>query len=404
MHSLPFPSRTAVPLAVVASLMLGLIVSSGLPAADDEPSFDENSTASVAKSGVLVMRTGRVASGRILKSGDNYTVEHTHGRMFVPGSEVRFHCASLSDAYRKLHDAAKHEASAKAHTILARWCITNKLLSESRLELNDALVLEPDDDEARDLLRRVDDLLDPKRPPEPQNSTDVKPSTPVTPRFRADEIESLAGVSRDQAQQFTRRIQPILVNNCAVSGCHGAKSDTGFRLQRVVPGGDTSRIASERNLAEILQQVDFQSPRTSPILTVPRGNHGRHGKPGFPGPRGADQYDDLRKWVLGIAKSDVARHRQDGAKPRKSGKIAHASASVDSAPAEASDSSNSARSKRKAAVKSPSPKDALRIMADPFAVAAEAARDADSRGAAFARDPFDVTEFNRKSSAPKPRR
>ena len=40
-------------------------------------------------------------------------------------------------------------------------------------------------------------------------------------------------LSREQALQFARRIQPLLVNNCTAAGCHGRDSETGFRLSKV---------------------------------------------------------------------------------------------------------------------------------------------------------------------------
>lgn len=391
-------------LALVAGLADRSTADDGPECLVDHSQGDDPSEGSVARTGVLVLRNGRIATGRILRSGGDFVVEHRHGNIWFAGTEVRLHCASLNDAYGQLHEAAEKEASPKAHLVLARWCVTNKLLDEAHLELDCALALNPESEEARDMLRRLEELREAHRVPEPAPKAAVHVSAGTSPRHADDEIESLAGVSREQARQFTRRIQPLLVNNCAIAGCHGPQSETGFRLQRVVPGRNTSRMESERNLAEILEQVDFQSPRSSPLLTIPRGKHGRNGKTGFPGPRGADQYNDLRQWVLAIAKSDLARARQDGSKPRPAGKIEQVAARVES-PSRESPSREStpkkSRGARKMTMKSPDAKEALRIMVDPVGAAAEAA--GESRSFPIS-DPFDVTEFNRQATSPKSRR
>jgi hypothetical protein len=336
--------------------------------------------------GILVMRNGKVVEGRILKSGDDYSVRSPQGGvMFVPGSLVSLHCENLREAYQKLRGNAQKQNSPAAHCALARWCITNKLTKDARTELDDALQLEPAHEEARNLLLRLNELLDPKRPSEVKVADSSSGVPPKTVRFATQEVESLGSLSREQAQQFTRRIQPILVNKCAGAGCHSADSETGFRLQRVVPGGDTSRIASERNLAEVLGQIDIKSPRTSPLLTAPRGNHGRRGRPIFGGPRGGDQVEELREWVRSVAKGEVAREKREGVASRSAGRVEQASGVAEpreivipirrAEREETSDDSRSAASRP--------------TVPDPFHVN---------------RDPFDPKQFNRTAAGQGKRR
>src|SRR5205823_1032493 len=101
-----------------------------------------------------------------------------------------------------------------------------------------------------------------------------------------------------------------LVNNCTAAGCHGRDSETGFRLSKVTPGKDASRHAAERNLAEILEQIDMKKPRSSPLLTAPRGNHGRRGRPIFVGPRGDEQLAELAQWVTAVAGEEAQREKR----------------------------------------------------------------------------------------------
>ncbi|HTI49477.1 MAG TPA: hypothetical protein VL475_00945 [Planctomycetaceae bacterium] len=343
-----------------------------------------NGAETAARPGILLMRNGKVVEGRILKSGDDYTVQQpSGGTMFVPGTLVSLHCENVREALLKLRDNARRQNAPGAHCTLARWCITNQLLSEAREELDQALQLDAGCEEARNLLLRLNELLDPQRSAESKKTQAPDPlqSAPKPQKFAADDAESLGSLTREQAQQFTRRIQPILINNCAVAGCHGADSETGFRLQRVIPGGDTSRIASERNLAEVLDQLDYKSPRSSPLLSRSRGAHGRHRKPLFAGPRGAEQHEDLRKWVQSVARSTPSRDRRDGSLPQATDAVEQVSGI-----AERETAGKPSRRTAKPAPERNSRGDASpRSATDPF----------QTRGQS---DPFDPTAFNRNSA------
>lgn len=383
MHRLLASLQPAAVLTGCVCIVAALVCSGWRASADDLGSASPPDA--TGRPGILVMRNGKVVDGRILKSGDDYSVRNAQGGiMFVPGTLVSLHCDSLKDAYQKLRANAQKQNAPNGHCALARWCITNKLNSEARAELTDALDLDPQHDEARNLLVRLNELLDAPRPETGQVSVVTPASAPKPGRFDADDIESLGSLPREQALHFTRRIQPILVNNCAGAGCHGTESETGFRLQRVVAGSDTSRIASERNLAEVLAQIDVDAPRSSPLLVASRGNHGRRGRPAFPGPRGGEQLDEVRKWVQLVARSEVVRARQNSTDSKRDDRIEQASGvhHEDGRPASAPKKTRGTPADEARAG------GAIRPTIDPFQVA---------------RDPFDPELFN-KHVAPKIKR
>lgn len=247
---------------------------------------------------LLLMRNGNVVQGKIYRSGEDYFVQLPGGQMFVPGSLVRLPCADLNEAYEHLHERAAIQSEAEAYITLAKWCVTQKLFAEARRELETALELEPAKQSARDLLLRLDALAR-----DAEKVHDVDPRE--TPRPKSSKkAESLAGLNRDLAQQFTRRIQPILANNCGASGCHGPRAENGFRLQKVAGGGVSNRLAAERNLAAVLEYIDVENPAQSALLVAPRGNHGRGGKPVFSGATGKEQMAELKSWVLEAASEE----------------------------------------------------------------------------------------------------
>src|SRR5262245_27155606 len=163
----------------------------------------ESAVPEAAKPGVLLLRNGQTVQGRILKSGDAYIVKLAHGEMTVPGMLVRMQVETLREGYLELRETAIEHGSAGAHITLARWCLKNQLLGEARTELQDALALEPTRDEARDMLRRLDDLLENGRPSQ-KRTQDAWIASRINP-FAAEEAESLGGLPKDLAQQFTRR-------------------------------------------------------------------------------------------------------------------------------------------------------------------------------------------------------
>jgi len=313
------PVRTLLLLSAAIWLpALATLLRPALIAADEAiaPSDPEAAT-----DGILVMRTGTVLAGKILLSGDLYEVRSSHGTMSVPTSLVKLRCANLREAYGRLRETALSHRSANAHITLAKWCLTNQLLKESRQELDDALLLEPDREEAKRLLRNVEETLSSSRKiPGPARDPDPV-RTARQSGTAGDDAEALGGLTHGQALQFTRRIQPLLVKTCATAGCHSLESETSFKLHHVTPGKNANRHATEVNLAEILEQIDVERPRASRLLVIPRGKHGKHGRPVFNGPRGDDQFTELQRWVVEVANDEADRNGKSDVTPQRSRSI-----------------------------------------------------------------------------------
>jgi hypothetical protein len=292
------PSRVA-QAAAIGSIMLVCGMALVVAGSDQSSQAQERTRAAFApvKQEILLMKSGRVVTGQIIANGNDFTVRLPSGEFFVPGSLVRMRCDSLRDAYDRLHDEIPDPYSPGQHITLARWCFANDLLAEARRELRDALNLEPSREETRELLRKVEDAIAGRRDELARASQPTLNERLASARENAEPAESLGGLSPENAQHFVRRIQPILINNCATARCHGPRDESPFRLERVSIGSDATRRAAEQNLASVLRYVDRDNPRASVLLTVPRGNHGRRGRPLFSGGRGAEQLDELQEWV-----------------------------------------------------------------------------------------------------------
>ncbi len=251
----------------------------------------------ILESGLLLLDSGKIIKGRITHGGGEYCVEQSRGEMFVPDHMVQHVCLDLHDAYlKKLGDL--NDPSASDHVVLARWCLSYNLLVEARDELRKAVALEPGRIQSRSMLRRLDTLLD-----GPSNSP-RSASTETTGRPFAGldyEVESLGGLPREDAATFTSRIQPILTNTCGNARCHGETSpDREFTLVNVRLGRHASRVGTQRNLAAVLKQIDFDNPQSSPLVAGLDGTHGGEAII-FRGRSGKKQLDELRAWVASVA-------------------------------------------------------------------------------------------------------
>jgi hypothetical protein len=107
-------------------------------------------------------------------------------------------------------------------------------------------------------------------------------------------------------ERFTRRVQPVLVNNCTASGCHQAGGPESFQLDRALLHGLSNRRSTMNNLAATLKLVDRERPQLSPLLTVPRSAHGGVNDAIF-GPRQEQAFRHLVEWVTLATAADRSK-------------------------------------------------------------------------------------------------
>ncbi|MBX3449584.1 MAG: hypothetical protein KF777_08505 [Planctomycetaceae bacterium] len=248
-----------------------------------------------AGDGVIVTTSGRVVTGEVVIQPGGRLVLSPMGRFFVPDEQIRVVASDLHEAYRLQRDAVVSPTPA-SRMVLANWCIVYHLYDEARDELKLALKQNGNLDEARRLLDRIDTVLDP-----PKRPVAALPPRKTSDGFLIPDVESLGGLPRDVAAQFSGRIQPLLVNKCGNTGCHGQRDDNGFKLHAVRLEGGAQRLQSEQNLASVLSQIDVSSPLASRLLSVPRKPHGGMNQGCWSGAGGHAQEKMLRDWVTRIS-------------------------------------------------------------------------------------------------------
>jgi hypothetical protein len=253
---------------------------------------------------VVVLNDGGVLTGRVSRIEDGYMIRRGGTEIQVPAANVLVACRSLEEAYEVRRRQVAGPA-ADSHLALAAWCLRYGLQRQAARELVVARGLEPGHPRLALLQRRL-------------AATKLSAAETPTPPAADESVAAAAGdagevpalpatedVSGAAVERFTRKVQPILVNNCTTSGCHHRGGRQQFQLDRALLHGLSNRRTTMHNLSAALALVNREQPQLSPLLTIPRQAHGGMRAPIF-GPRQAAVFNYLVDWVALITSDDSA--------------------------------------------------------------------------------------------------
>jgi hypothetical protein len=239
---------------------------------------------------LLLLRNGQALEGRIIQSGDFYRVVFADGEIRIKAADVELLCKDFEEGYQRKR-ASVSTGSLRDHLDLAQWCQQHKLYDHAAAELADAAAIAPENPMVGFLQRRQRIALEPMPdPPKAETSGDNSLSNEELDRM-------IRGLPHKALEKFTQSVQPLLMNNCTLSGCHGPQSESGLRLQRIALNQPIGRRLTQRNIHAVLRYVDRDNPLASRILTVPTAPHGT-AKTAVFSERQAMQYKRLVDWVL----------------------------------------------------------------------------------------------------------
>jgi hypothetical protein len=131
------------------------------------------------------------------------------------------------------------------------------------------------------------------------------PTKPAAPKEEgADEAAQpgpnealVAELPEGALEDFTRRVQPILANNCTTSGCHRVDGPQQFQLNRDLLHGMANRRSTMRNLVATLNLVNKETPLESELLAQASAAHGGMEAPPLPLHQ-RELHQRLEEWVL----------------------------------------------------------------------------------------------------------
>ncbi|MEM1305015.1 MAG: hypothetical protein AAGG46_08965, partial [Planctomycetota bacterium] len=265
--------------------------------------------AAAAEPRCVLLRNGNVIVGEVRLIDNEYVVNGEGFEVRLPADSVR-HVADSRRALADWQRAATPRPTVEHRLRLADWCGRQRLWGYAVQELLAAQRESPDDPRVAAAQRRLwhdrelalqatahreeEPTRRVKRDPAVKLAGYAAATTPSTDRSRPLPDGAL--------QEFTRTIQPILVNNCTTAGCHAGGDPSGFALNRDLLHSVASRRSTDSNLAAVLRAIDAGRPAGSHLLAAMQPSHA-----GGRGPRLGPRHDELlarvRNWVHTVAGS-----------------------------------------------------------------------------------------------------
>ncbi len=256
---------------------------------------------------VLLLRNGQALRGKITHAGDYYFVTLASGEIRLKADQVDLICRNLEEGY-----AAKRggidPTKVNDHLDLAQWCLEHELYEGATAELADAEAI--DRSNARLALIKRQMELARQRP-----GVHDRKLAAADKVLTNEELDRLVrGMPHGTVEMFSTAIQPLLLNTCTTSGCHGVAADNRLRLLRLNLGKSASRRLTQRNLHAVMQLIDRNNPSASPLLQVPIAPHGTSKNPIFTS-KEAVQYRQLVVWVSRVTNAPTTEQPTSVEKP-----------------------------------------------------------------------------------------
>ncbi len=240
-----------------------------------EPSLSRPSTAVPAKQkGIVLLRNGQIISGEYSETGSSYIITlGTGGVIRLQKDQIEFVSDSIDEIY-SYRRASTVNNSADAHLAMANWCLTNRLYDYAQFHLQQSIRINPRHPAIIPIQARVAIARSAGK------STVSKPSSVRAQLVSNETIAArLNQLDPGVIQSYVGRLQPLLINTCAVAGCHGVNTQSAYQLIDFRWTRKPPRNVSYRNLYNSMKYVDFSDPQKSVLLSKATTAHGSSKKP-----------------------------------------------------------------------------------------------------------------------------
>jgi hypothetical protein len=238
--------------------------------------YAQDNSAARTSGKVLILHNERTFEGDTEKVGEFYHVHRAGGEIVVAGSQVLRLCADWDDAVAYMRSRANLD-DPDERLRLAKWLQVNHQVKRAMVEAQYALEMRPKHGETKQLVKLLE--MTPANSPKRTTDPHVQPVPHIDLSF-----ESVMG--------FTQKVQPILMNTCI--SCHSGGYHGEFKLYRPYEGGE--RMAMQRNLAAVIDQLRLEKPATSPLLVMAVCAHGEAKSAPVPG-RQSPTFQTLCAWI-----------------------------------------------------------------------------------------------------------
>lgn len=253
------------------SLLLSLALGVCLLGGDAVDSADPGaSSSSLPDDAYLLLKNGRILTGQVTRDENRYRVTLPNGEISLRADDVTAVCRDLHEAYQqRLATGKLQDIDHRLRT--AVWCSDQGLFEYGLAELEAARALAPDDRRLGYVERRLTLAQSPK-PGAP--TVTAEPTAEKRDVVSHEELDRLVrNLPKGTPETFAEVVQPLLVNRCGTSNCHGIASNLPLRLLRLPSNKTQASRITQRNLHAVLQFVDHQAPEQSALLKAAGSPH-----------------------------------------------------------------------------------------------------------------------------------
>ena len=227
---------------------------------------------------VLLLKSERILEGDVERVAGQYVLRRGTSEVTILAGQALRLCADRTEAFQFMQGRA-NLLDPDERLRLARWCQSNGLAEQAREELRAALEMRPNHGETKRLAKLL------------QHQAPAGKAAPATPTPAPAPLPSV-NLNFETVTAFATKVQPILMNTCV--NCHSGGRGGSFQLSRVYEGGQ--RASTQRNIAAVLSQVNFEKPAGSPLLIMALSAHGNQNGPPLPG-RQAATFQAIVQWL-----------------------------------------------------------------------------------------------------------
>ena len=246
---------------------------------------------------VVVLHNGGVIMGVVKRTEDRYIVSKGPWHVVrVPLRDADFVARDMIEAYQvkrtRLSAQDFHE-----HVRLAQWCLRHDLDRSAGDLLLHLAKLDPYHAAIQSLEKQLQRRADVRSGAVPKIRTASYQKSRSTHEPATVDVGDLPPLPTGAMASFTRIVQPLVLNRCGQSTCHGHASKNQFRLTKT---GLKRQIKTWHNLRAVLSQIDPQHVDSSPLLIKATAAHGSSPRPPL-GPRERQKFNRLVRWVSQVA-------------------------------------------------------------------------------------------------------
>lgn len=234
------------------------------------------SSATVCHADVVLLLNGNLLTGEVTKTDGKVSIEHGSSRIRVDEIDVDRIFSTGVDAFRYLRAKLKTQ-DLDGHVRLGLWCLKNDLNNHAADQLVYASQLDPH----APSLKLLESQLAAATNGSKIGGLTVLPTAPDLPENKVltdDDMERLETVPQSDIAFFTRQIQPILLNRCSDSKCHGKASNNDFLFENA-PYASARKDYTSRNLLATLNHMNSERASQSSLLVNARTPHGGASEP-----------------------------------------------------------------------------------------------------------------------------